>query len=338
MQRRSLPGAALATILAPSVAATLAPTLFSPALAQPAQPPRNITIICPFAPGGPTDLISRLMAEAMGPPLEAQIVVENVTGAGGTIGAARVAQARPDGSVLLMHHIGHAGAASLYRRLPYDVVDGFAPLGLVTEVPQMVVARPDFPATTLAELLAAMRAGGDRVSIGNSGLGSSDHLAGMLMQREAGTTLNTIGFRGSAPISTELMAGRLDVYGGQGTILAPLVREGRLRAYCVMGDARLPGPVLDTVPTATEAGHPELKMSVWHGMYAPRATPVELVERLAAALRVAIQSPRVVQRFAELVTAPVPLERATPAYHRGFLAAEVARWRPLIQAAGAFAD
>lgn len=315
-------------------------TLLATGLALPAlaQAPRNITIVCPFAPGGPTDLISRLMAEAMGPPLEAQIVVENVTGAGGTIGAARVAQARPDGSVLLMHHIGHAGAASLYRRLPYDVVEGFAPLGLVTEVPQMVVSRPDFPATTLAELMAAMRAGGDRISIGNSGLGSSDHLAGMLMQQEARTTLNTIGFRGSAPISTELMASRLDVYGGQGTILAPLVRDGRIKAYAVMSETRLTGPVLDAVPTAAEAGFPSLLMSVWHGMYAPRATPVELVERLSAALRLAIQSPRVIQRFAELVTAPVPLERATPDYHRQFLAAEVARWRPLIQAAGSFAD
>ena len=315
-------------------------TLLATGLALPAlaQAPRNIVIVCPFAPGGPTDLISRLMAEAMGPPLEAQIVVENVTGAGGTIGAARVAQARPDGSVLLMHHIGHAGAASLYRRLPYDVVEGFAPLGLVTEVPQMVVSRPDFPATTLAELMAAMRAGGDRISIGNSGLGSSDHLAGMLMQQEARTTLNTIGFRGSAPISTELMASRLDVYGGQGTILAPLVRDGRIKAYAVMSETRLTGPVLDAVPTAAEAGFPSLLMSVWHGMYAPRATPVELVERLSAALRLAIQSPRVIQRFAELVTAPVPLERATPDYHRQFLAAEVARWRPLIQAAGSFAD
>lgn len=318
--------------------ALLATSLALPALAQGVAMPRNITIICPFAPGGPTDLISRLMAEGMGPFLEAQMVVENVTGAGGTIGAARVANARPDGSVLLMHHIGHAGAASLYRRLPYNVEDSFAPIGLVTEVPQMFVSRPDFPASTLAELLAAMRAGGDRLSIGNSGLGSSDHLAGMLLQQAAGTTLNTIGFRGSALIVTELMASRLDVYGGQGTILAPLAREGRVKPYAVCSETRLPGPVLETVPTVLEAGRPDLLMSVWHGMYAPRAAPAELVERLSAALRQAIQQPRVVQRFAELVTAPVPQERATPAYHKQFLSAEVSRWRPLIQSAGAFAD
>jgi tripartite-type tricarboxylate transporter receptor subunit TctC len=128
--------------------------------------PRNITIICPFAPGGPTDLISRLMAESMGPFLDAQMVVENVTGAGGTIGAARVANARPDGAVLLMHHIGHAGAASLYRRLPYNVEESFATIGLVTEVPQMIVARPDFPANTVAELLAALRANGYGLTLG----------------------------------------------------------------------------------------------------------------------------------------------------------------------------
>lgn len=326
MQRRAL------------LASGLALPALSKAQAQAPAMPRNIAIICPFAPGGPTDLISRLMAEAMGPFLEAQMVVENVTGAGGTIGAARVANARPDGSVLLMHHIGHAGAASLYRRLPYNVEDSFSTIGLVTEVPQMIVARPDFPATSLAELLAAMRAGGDRLSIGNSGLGSSDHLAGMLLQRAAATTLNTIGFRGSAPISTELMASRLDVYAGQGTILAPLARDGRIKAFAVTSETRLPGPVLDAVPTVIEAGHRDLLMSVWHGMYAPRATPPELVERLSAALRQAIQQPRVVARFAELVTEPVPQDRATPAYHKQFLAAEVARWRPLIQGAGAFAD
>jgi tripartite-type tricarboxylate transporter receptor subunit TctC len=202
----------------------------------------------------------------------------------------------------------------------------------------MIVARPDFPANTVAELLAALRAGGERISIGNSGLGSSDHLAGMLLQREAATTLNTIGFRGSAPISTELMASRLDVYAGQGTILAPLARDGRIKAFAVTSETRLPGPVLDAVPTVIEAGHRDLLMSVWHGMYAPRATPGELVERLSVALRQAIQQPRVVARFAELVTEPVPQARATPAYHKQFLASEVARWRPMIQSAGAFAD
>jgi tripartite-type tricarboxylate transporter receptor subunit TctC len=320
------------------IAAGLAAPLFIARPLRAQAMPRNITIICPFAPGGPTDLISRLMAESMGPFLEAQMVVENVTGAGGTIGAARVANARPDGAVLLMHHIGHAGAASLYRRLPYNVEESFATIGLVTEVPQMIVARPDFPANTVAELLAALRAGGERISIGNSGLGSSDHLAGMLLQREAGTTLNTIGFRGSAPIATELMASRLDVYGGQGTILAPLAREGRIKAFAVTSETRLPGPVLDAVPTVIEAGHRDLLMSVWHGMYAPRATPDELVERISLALRQAIQQPRVVARFAELVTEPVPQARATPAYHKQFLASEVARWRPMIQSAGAFAD
>lgn len=316
--------------------ALIASALAAPALAQ-AQP-RSITIMCPFAAGGPTDLISRLMAEFMGPHLEAQMVVENVTGAGGTIAAARVAQARPDGSTLLMHHIGLASAATLYRRLPFNVEESFAPIGLVTEVPQMVVARADFPAANLNELLAKMRSEGDKLTIGHSGQGSSDHLAGMLLQREAGTNLTAVGFRGSAPATTELMAGRLDLYAGQATILAPLVRENRVRAFAVASETRLPGPVLDGVPTALEGGHGDLTMSVWHALYAPRGTDEALVNRFSVALQRALQAPRVIQRFAELVTVPVVAERATPEYHRRFLAAEVARWRPIIQASGAYAD
>ncbi len=316
--------------------ALLASGLALPSLAH-AQS-RTITIMCPFAAGGPTDLISRLMAEYMSPHIEAQMVVENVTGAGGTIAAARVAQSRPDGTTLLMHHIGLASAATLYRRLPFNVEESFAPIGLVTEVPQMVVAKPDFPAANLAELLARMKAEGDKLNIGHSGQGSSDHLAAMLLQKEAQTNVTAVGFRGSAPATTELMAGRLDLYAGQATILAPLIRESRVRAYAVCSEARLPGPMLDQVPTAQELGHGDLNMSVWHALYAPRGTDDALVQRYSTGLQKALQSPRVIQRFAELVTAPVSAERATPEYHRRFLASEVARWRPIIQASGAYAD
>jgi tripartite-type tricarboxylate transporter receptor subunit TctC len=300
--------------------------------------PRTITIVVPFAPGGPTDTVTRLVAEAMAAELGQNVVVENTAGAGGTIGANRVAQARPDGTMLLMHHIGHATAATLYRRLPYDPVEGFACLGLVTEVPQIAVARRDFPAATLAELFAVMRQRGDALTIGHAGLGGSDHLAGMLLQREAGRAVTAVAFRGAAPIMTELLAGRIDLYCGQATVLVPHIRADTLRAYAVTADARLAGAPLDAIPTVAEAGHPQMRVTVWHGLYAPRRTPAEMVQRLSAALRVALASPRVIERFAELATAPVAADRATPEFHTRFLAAEVARWRPIIQAAGEFAD
>lgn len=320
----------------PNRRATLA-MLGAGALTARAQP-RAITIVVPFAPGGPTDTVTRLVAEAMAPVLGQNVVVENTAGAGGTIAAARVAQARPDGQTLLMHHIGHATAATLYRRLAYDPVDSFAPLGLVTEVPQIAVARRDFPAATLPELLAAMRQRGDALTIGHAGLGGSDHLAGMLLQREAGRAVTAVAFRGAAPIMTEMLAGRIDLYCGQATILVQHIRAGGLRAYAVTADSRLSGTVIDAIPTVAEAGHPDMRVTVWHGLYAPRGTPAPILERLNRALLVALRDENLTRRFLDLGTAPVPQARATPAAHRAFWQEDIAKWRPLIQAAGQFAD
>ncbi len=299
---------------------------------------RTITIVVPFAPGGPTDAIARLMAEAMAPELGQNVVVENATGAGGTIGANKVAQARPDGTTLLLHHVGIASAATLYRRLPYDTLTSFECLGLVTEVPQVITAKPGFPAENLDQLLAVAKREGDKLNLGHSGLGGSDQLAGMLLMREAGAVLTTVAFRGTAQIVPELLAGRIDVYAGQATGLAPFIRDGKLKGYAITTDGRLPDPQLSGIQNTRELGHPDLSMSVWHGFYAPKGTPAELVQRYAQALQAALKTDKVVQRFAELVTTPVPQDRATPAFHKQFLAAEVARWRPIIQAAGAYAD
>ncbi|MBO1078276.1 tripartite tricarboxylate transporter substrate-binding protein [Roseomonas haemaphysalidis] len=305
-----------------------------PALAQDF-PSRAITITVPFAAGGPTDVISRLMADGMGRDLGVPVVVENVTGAGGTIAAQRVAQARPDGTTLLMHHIGHATTATLYRKLPYDVEGSFAPLGLVSDAAMTVVARPDFPATDLAGVMAAIRQQGDRLTLAHSGLGGANQLCGMLLQRAAGTALTTVVFRGSAPAITDMMAGRIDIFCDQATNTAPFIRDGRVRAYAETLPARVPG--LD-LPTTAEAGVPALAMSTWHGLYAPAGTPPEVQERLSAAIRAALKEERLLARFGELVTQPASAERATPAYHRRFLAEEVARWRPIITDAGQYAD
>ena len=324
MQRRMLLAATMSALAAPAVRAQ-----------QPPFPNRPVTVVVAFSAGGPTDVIARLVAEGMGRDLGQPVVVENVTGAGGTIGAGRVAQARPDGHTLLIHHIGHASAATLYRKLPYSVTESFAPLGLVSDAAMTLVARPDFPAADLAGFMAEIKKQGDKLTLAHSGLGAANHLCGMLLQHTAGTALTGVVFRGSAPAITDMMAGRIDVFCDQATNTAPFLRDGRIKGYAETLPERVPG--LD-LPTTTEAGQPSLLMSTWHGLYAPKGTPPEVQERLSAAIRAALREERLRQRFAELVTAPAAEERATPAYHRRFLAEEVARWRPIIQAAGQYAD
>ena len=329
MRRRRLLAATAPTILAP-------PGAVRAQQQQPGGfPNRPVTVVVPFAAGGPTDVISRLVAEGMAKDLGQAVVVENVTGAGGTIAAARVAQGRPDGHTLLMHHIGHASAATIYRRLPYSVTEGFAPLGLVSDAAMTLVARPDFPADDLGAYMAEIRRQGDKLNLAHSGLGAANHLCGMLLQHAAGTAMTPVVYRGSAPAITEMMAGRVDVFCDQATNTVSFIREGRIKAYAVTLPRRVPG--LD-LPTTAEAGQPSLVMSTWHGLYAPKDTPPEVQERLAAAIRASLREERLRQRFAELVTEPATEERATPAFHRRFLAEEVARWRPIIQAAGQYAD
>jgi tripartite-type tricarboxylate transporter receptor subunit TctC len=318
------------------LAAPLAAALAAPASrAQGAFPSRPVTVLVPFAAGGPTDVITRLVAEGMGRDLGQPVVVENVTGAGGTIAAGRVASARPDGHTLLMHHIGHASAATLYRRLPYSVLESFAPLGLASDAAMTLVARPDFPANDLAGFMAEIRQKGEALNLAHSGLGAANHLCGMLLQSTAGAKLTGVVFRGSAPAITDMMAGRIDVFCDQATNPATFLREGRIKGYAVTLPQRVPG--LD-LPTTAEAGEPSLLMSTWHGLYAPKGTPEEVQERLSAALRSALAEERLRSRFADLVTEPASNERATPAFHRRFLAEEVVRWRPVIQAAGQYAD
>jgi tripartite-type tricarboxylate transporter receptor subunit TctC len=323
------------TLLA-AVPFALAAPLAAPAVwAQQRFPSRPVAIVVPFSAGGPTDVISRIVAEGMARDLGQPVVVENVTGAGGTIAAGRVAQARADGHTLMMHHIGHASAATLYRKLPYSVLDSFAPLGLVSDAAMTLVARPDFPAADLAGFMAEIKKQGDKLTLAHSGLGAANHLCGMLLQHTAGTALTGVVFRGSAPAITDMMAGRIDVFCDQATNTASFLRESRIKGYAATLPQRVPG--LD-LPTTAEAGQPSLLMSTWHGLYAPKGTPPEVQERLSGAIRAALREERLRERFVELVTAPATEERATPAFHRQFLADEVARWRPIIQAAGQYAD
>ncbi|WP_424814062.1 tripartite tricarboxylate transporter substrate-binding protein [Roseococcus sp. YIM B11640] len=308
--------------------------LATPALAQGAFPQRALTLLVPFAAGGPTDMIGRLVAEGMAKELGQPVAVENVTGAGGTIAAARVAQARPDGYTLLIHHIGLASAATLYRRLPFDIQRGLSPLGVVSHTGMTLVARPDFPATDLAAYLAEIRSKGDALNLGHSGLGGSNQLCAMLLQHAAGRSVTNVVFRGSAPAMTELMAGRLDITCDQATVTAPFLRDNRIKGFAVTLPQRVPGLEL---PTTAELGV-NLSMSAWHGLYATGGTPPEVQQRLAQAIRTALGEERLKQRFGETFTTVAAANEADPAHHAAFLGQEIERLRPLILAAGQFAD
>ena len=299
-------------------------------------PTRVITVIVPFAAGGPTDTVTRLVAEAMGRNLGQTVVVENVGGGGGTIGAQRTAQARPDGYTLLLHHIGMATTPTLYRRLGYDPVGGFETIGLVTEVPMTLVAKKDFPANTLQEAIAVIRRERDDLNYANAGIGAASHLCGLLLMKAVGTAMTTVPFRGTGPAMQELLAGRVDLMCDQTTNTTEQIRSGAIKVFNVTTEQRV--GALPTVPTSAEAGLPEFEVSVWHGMYAPKGTPAPVIQRLSAALQAALKEERLISRFAELGTAPVPQDRATPEAHRRFWQAEIAKWRPIIQAAGQFAD
>jgi tripartite-type tricarboxylate transporter receptor subunit TctC len=326
MFRRALTAAALVLLALP--AGSL------PAAAQ-TWPTRPVSVIVPFAAGGPTDAVARLISEAMGRELGQSLVVENVGGAGGTLGAARVASARPDGNVLLLHHIGMATIPTLYRRLPYDPM-GFETIGLITPAPMTVVVRKDHPAQTFQELVAWIREKKEDANLGNAGLGAASQLCGTMLQYLLQTPMTTVPFRGTGPAMTELLAGRIDVMCDQTTNTVENIKAGSIRVLAVTTPERL--AVLPDVPTTAEVGLPDLQVTIWHGLYAPKGTPAAIIDRASAALRVALRDEKVVGRFAELGLVPEPAERATPAAHRAFWQAEVAKWRPVLQSAGQYAD
>jgi tripartite-type tricarboxylate transporter receptor subunit TctC len=299
-------------------------------------PERTITMVVPFSAGGPTDTVARLVAESMSKDLGQQIIVENVGGAGGTLGAGRVAQSDPDGYTLLLHHIGMATSATLYRKLAYDTLNAFEYVGLVTEVPMTIVARKDFEPTDLKGLIDYVKANKDKVTVANAGIGAASHLCGMMFMSAIETPLVTVPYKGTGPAMTDLLGGQVDIMCDQSTNTTKQILGGTIKAYAVTSPARL--PVLPDVPTAAESGLPEFQVGIWHGVYAPKGTPAEAVERLSKALQVALKDPNVVARFAELGTVPSSEADATPAALKAKLEGEIARWKPVIESAGQYAD
>jgi tripartite-type tricarboxylate transporter receptor subunit TctC len=309
----------------------------SPSLAH-AQtyPDRTITMVVPFAAGGPTDTVARLVGEAMSKDLGQQVIVENVGGAGGTLGAARVAKAEPDGYTLLMHHIGMATSATLYRKLPFNALEDFEYIGLVTDVPMVLVARKDFEPTDLKQLIDYVKANKDKVTYANAGIGAASHLCGMLFMSSIETPLTTVPYKGTGPAMTDLIGGQVDFMCDQSTNTTNQIKAGEIKAYATTTTERLTN--LPDIPTAAEAGLPGLEVTIWHGIYAPKGTPKDVIDRLSQSLKTALKDETVVNRLAELGTAPVPEDQATPEALKQKLSSEIERWRPIITAAGQFAD
>lgn len=299
-------------------------------------PTRPVTIVVPFSAGGPTDTVTRLVAEAMSRDLGQQIVVENVGGAGGTLGAGRVADADPDGYTLLLAHIGMATSATLYRSLPYEPLGAFDYIGLVTEVPMTIVARKDFEPQTLAELIDYVKANKDTVTYANAGIGAASHLCGMLFMSAIDTQLTTVPYKGTGPAMTDLLGGQVDFMCDQTTNTTKQIQAGAIKAYATTSPERLSN--LPDLPTADEAGLEGFVVGVWHGLYAPKGTDPAIVERLSKSLQLALKDPGVVERFAELGTAPASEADATSAALKAKLESEIERWRPIITAAGVYAD
>jgi tripartite-type tricarboxylate transporter receptor subunit TctC len=306
------------------------------AAAAQSYPERTITVVVPFAAGGPTDTVTRLVAEAMSKDLGQQVVVENVGGAGGTLGASRVASADPDGYTLLLHHIGMATSATLYRKLPYDTLNAFEYVGLVTDVPMTIVGRKDLEANDLKELVEYAKTNKDAVTVANAGVGAASHLCGMLFMSAIETPLVTVPYKGTGPAMTDLLGGQVDIMCDQTTNTTKQIQGGTIKGYAVTSPARL--DVLPDLPTTEEGGLPGMTVGIWHGVYAPKGTPAEVTERLSKSLQVALKDPNVIARFAELGTTPSPEADATPAALKAKLESEITRWKPIIDGAGQYAD
>jgi len=295
-------------------------------------PDGNITITVPFAAGGPTDTVTRLIAEPMSEELGQEIVVQNVEGAGGTLAAGEVAAAEPDGYNVLMHHIGMSTAPSLYPDLPFDPLEDFKTVGLVTNVPMTIVARSDFEPETLEELITYVEENVDTVTYANAGVGAASQLCGLLIETAIGVDMTEVPYDGTAPALTDLVGGQVDFMCDQTTNTTGQIESGDIKAYAVTTPERLEN--LPDVPTVAEAGLPDVEVGVWHGLYVPSETPDEVVSVLTDALAVALKDQGVIDQMADLGTAPVAEDEVTPEAQTALLEEQIELWKPIIEAAG----
>lgn len=299
-------------------------------------PSRPITLLVPFAAGGPTDTVARAIAQAMTKTLKQPIVVENAVGAGGTIAPTKLKSSTPDGYTLLIAHIGMATASALYRTLAFKPAEDFEYIGQVVDVPMTLLGRKDLPPNNLRELLAYIKANKDKMSFANAGVGAASHLCGLLFMSAIQTEITTVPYKGTAPAINDLLGGQVDLLCDQTTQTTPYITANRVKVYGTTSRTRL--ETLKDVPTLAEAGVPNFEVGVWHGVYAPKGTPKPVIDKLVTALQAGIQDPAFVQKMHDLGGQVVPLSKATPSGLRDHLRAEIDKWTPIIKKAGVYAE
>lgn len=305
-------------------------------LAAMAFPNKPVTLVVPYAAGGSTDVLARVLAEAMTRDLGQQVVVENAGGAGGTIGTSRVTRAPNDGHTLLLHNMGIATAPSLYNNLTFDVRKDLEPVALAGDVPMILVANKNFPAANLAEFVKHLKDQPDAVKFSHAGIGATSHLCSMLINQTLGTSVTMVPYRGTGPALQDLVAGNVDVICDQPVATGPHIQAGSLKAYAMATKERV--SIMPEVPTFSEGGMPDFELAVWHGLYAPKGTPTAVIERLNKAVRVAFNESGLIKRFQDMGVMIPQGERLNPETLRKHTINEIKRWEPVIKAAEAKAQ
>ncbi|WP_066705022.1 tripartite tricarboxylate transporter substrate-binding protein [Curvibacter delicatus] len=299
-------------------------------------PAKPVSLVVPFSAGGPTDIVARTLAAGMTKTLGQSVVVENKTGAGGTIAPSYVSKAAPDGYTFLIHHNGMATAPALYRKLAYNPVTDFEHVGNVVDVPMTLLGRKDLPPKNTAELVPFVKANAAKLNLANAGLGAVSHLCGTLFQQALGVTLTTVPFQGTGPALNALLGGQVDLLCDQTTNTVPHIKAGTVKMYGVTTKQRI--KALPDAPTLNEGGIKDFEVIVWHGVYAPKGTPAAVIEKFGDAMRTAMKDPAFVSRMADLGGEIAPESRQTPEGQRAWLTSEVQKWGTAIRAAGQFAD
>ena len=299
---------------------------------------KPVTLVVPFAAGGPTDKVARDLAVALGKTLGATVVVDNAAGAGGSIGANKVAKATPDGYTLLVFHIGQASLPTMIRKLPYNVENDFEFLGMINDVPMTLIGRKTLAANNFSELRQWIGANQGKINLANAGAGSASHMCGMMFQAAVGVDMTTVPYRGTAPAMNDLLGGQVDLMCDQTTNTTGQIEAKTVKAYGVTSPQRINTPVLKDVPTLRESGLTDFEVSIFHGLYGPKALPAPVANKINEALKAALKDPEFIKKQEALGALVVTDKRMEMAEHKKFISAEIAKWAPIIKAAGAYAD